>query len=212
MSTRATSVLKRKIQTLGSLIQAGLAHEPWPVLCAALHGNIKPMPETCKRETLRHYAKKFGAKVFIETGTFRGETMDFLAPDFNRLVSIELSPDFFEAARKKFAGQPKVELLCGDSADLLPGVISSVDDKALIWLDAHYSGKATALGPEETPISRELDIVFSLSKARHVILIDDAREFGSNPNYPLLPVIEEKARRNCCHYECRFDLIRLTPE
>ncbi|MEI6035985.1 MAG: hypothetical protein WCS65_17095 [Verrucomicrobiae bacterium] len=211
MTTPPTSVLKRKIQTFGSLFQAVLANEPWPVLLAACRGNINPMPEICKRETLRHYAKKSGAKVFIETGTFRGETIEFLEPEFSRRVSIELSREFFEAAQKKFFGRPGIELFCGDSADLLPGVISSVEETALIWLDAHYSGKTTALGSQETPIIKELDIVFSLSKSRHVILIDDAREFGSNPNYPPLSVVEERARRNRYHYECRFDLIRLTP-
>ena len=212
MTTTPTSVLKRKIQTLAGLMRAILAQEPWTVLSAAVKGNVEPMPEICKRDTLRHYAKKYGVTVFVETGTFRGETIDFLRPVVNRLVSMELSRDFFEAAQEKFAGQPNVELLCGDSAVLLPSVISSVEEKALIWLDAHYSGKATAFGSEETPIIKELDIVFSLSKARHVILIDDAREFGTNSNYPLLSVVEEKARRNRYHYECRFDLIRLTPE
>lgn len=169
------------------------------------------MPENCKRETLLYYAKKFGPRVFIETGTFRGETLAFLEKDFNRLVSLELSREFFLAARKKFENHPKIELLFGDSADLLQGVLASVDEKALIWLDAHYSGKDTALGPQETPIIKELDMVFSQSRARHVILIDDAREFGGNPNYPPLSYVEEMASKSGWHYECRFDLIRLTP-
>ncbi|MDD5318778.1 MAG: hypothetical protein PHF79_03110, partial [Candidatus Pacebacteria bacterium] len=57
----------------------------------------------------------------------------------------------------------------------------------LFWLDAHFSGGKTAksvLG--DTPIEKELDIIFGSWTNGNVILIDDARLFTGTDNYPSL--------------------------
>jgi len=69
----------------------------------------------------------------------------------------------------------------------------------------------TAHGSEETPILAELRAVFGRSKTRHVILIDDAREFEDKSTYPALDEVRKIAQANGYNYECRFDLNRLTP-
>ena len=54
----------------------------------------------------------------------------------------------------------------------------------MFWLDGHYSGKGTAKGKKETPILEELKTIFDTNDLRYVILIDDARHFGSEKRLP----------------------------
>jgi len=170
------------------------------------------MPEPIKRLTLQHYARRHGLRTFVETGTFRGETIEFMLPEMDELHSVELSDDLHIAAIRQFEGQTKVHLHKGDSAALLTVILDGLTKLALIWLDAHYSAKVTAHGPEETPIMAELRAVFRRSQAPHVILIDDAREFEDKSAYPALEEVRKIANANGYSYECRFDLIRLTPK
>ena len=206
-----SNILLRKLSSLYNLFIAICKQEPLPVLLNAAKGHVKPMPEQMKRLTLRHYANRYKLKTFIETGTFRGETLSFLEPQMDEMHSVELSPELHHAAQKKFEGFSKIHLHHGDSAVVFPNILNSVNNPALIWLDAHYSAKITAHGPKETPILEELASIFSSKKCRHFILIDDAREFEGNPEYPSLQQVREMALNNNYHYECRFDLIRLTP-
>lgn len=184
---------------------------PWEVLSTALRGHCRPMPERMKRLTLRHYARRHGVRTFVATGTFLVETIEFLLPEMDEVHSVELSAELHATAVRKFERQPNVRLHKGDSGTVLPKIIDVLEKPALIWLDAHYSAKVTAHGPEETPILAELQAVFGCSKAGHVILIDDAREFEDKSTYPALDEVSKIAEANRYDYECRFDLIRLTP-
>lgn len=204
--------MKRQIKNLCGLFQAVAAYEPWPVVATVARGHVRPMPEPMKRLTLRHYARRHGLRTFVETGTFRGETIEFLLPEMDEIHSVELSDELHAAAVRKFERQPKVHLHKGDSGTVLPKIIDGLEKPALVWLDAHYSAKVTAHGPEETPILAELRAVFGRSKARHVILIDDAREFEDKSTYPALDEVRKISEANGYNYECRFDLIRLTPK
>lgn len=62
----------------------------------------------------------------------------------------------------------------------------SLQDRALFWLDGHYSGGHTARGKQDTPIRQELRIIFGHRIKGHVILIDDARLFVGADGYPTL--------------------------
>lgn len=209
---RRTHFLIRKLKTLSGICHAALNGEPAEVLQAAIRGHVEGMPPLAKRATLRHYGKKYAAHTFIETGTFRGDTIAFLEPYFDSLYSVELSMDFYFAARKRFESlQDKIHLHQGDSAIQLAGILKQVSGRALIWLDAHYSGKDTARGETDTPIMAELDLVARQSLDKHIILIDDARGFGIDPAYPKLQTIADFGKKQGYHFENRFDIIRLVP-
>lgn len=206
------STLSRRIRNLKMLWLALIAGEPGLVLLTAARGHVRPMPERMKRLTLQHYARRHGLRTFVETGTFRGETIEFMLPEMDEVHSVELSDELHAAAVRKFKDQPRVHLHQGDSGAVLPEIVDGLTKPALIWLDAHYSAKVTAHGPEETPILAELQAVFARQKAPHVILIDDAREFEDKSTYPALEEVRKIAEANGYNYECRFDLIRLTPK
>jgi hypothetical protein len=56
--------------------------------------------------------------------------------------------------------------------------------RTLFWLDGHFSGGITAQGEVSTPICDEVLAVAKQCPVRFVVLIDDARSFGSEVGYP----------------------------
>lgn len=119
----------------------------------------------------------FNIRRFIETGTYMGDTLDRLHADFDRLDSIELSEQYHAQAMARFAQQPNIHLVNADSADGLKSVLRLRSGRALIWLDAHFSGGDTAKGTSNTPIESELAAILSYAERNDIILIDDLRYF-----------------------------------
>ena len=144
-----------------------------------------PPPSRVKRALLLKQARRYGLRIFVETGTYRGDTIAAMNRHFDQLHSIELSAEFHQAAMSRFAGMPKIKLWQGDSGDVLPRVLETINRPVLFWLDGHYSGEDTARGAQDTPISRELTCIgMHPLKASHVIVVDDARHFDGTNGYP----------------------------
>lgn len=124
--------------------------------------------------------KKYMADVFVETGTYDGRGAIFAVfSGFKAVHTIEVDPGRARAARLRLGGFPEVTLHVGDSIDLLPKILSTMDRKALIFLDAHSFGR----GPSRTgrlkyPLMEELRRIAQASKRKdHNVLIDDIRSF-----------------------------------
>jgi hypothetical protein len=149
-----------------------------------LSGRPIPAPPTVKYRVIKEYQRRFGLRTLIETGTFAGGTIDAVGRRFDRLVSIELSPEWHARAVERFGSLLHVTLVHGDSATRLPEVLQTLEEPALFWLDAHYSGPITARGVIDSPIVRELDAIRAHGVAGHVILIDDMRDFQGRDGYP----------------------------
>jgi hypothetical protein len=176
-------------------------------------GRPLPMPGPAKRDVLRALAARHGTRVFVETGTHRGDTVFDLRPFFDRLVTIELEPAKAAAARHRFLGNAKVEVLEGDSALVLPGVVRSLAQPALFWLDGHYMGPGSGDALHHTPISTEIEAVLSHPVRGHVIAIDDARLFVGTDGYPRLADLERsiRAQRPDLRWSVDGDIIRIEP-
>lgn len=176
-------------------------------------GRPAPPPHLVKQRNLRTQAKRHGLRVFVETGTHHGEMIDAMLPSFDRIYSIELSADLHRTAAAKFAENPTVELICGDSGEELRHLVPRLKEPALFWLDGHYSAGVTARGAKDTPIVEELQHIFSAEHLDHVVIIDDAREFGANPAYPTIPELSELLHsfRTDIDIAVEDDSIRITP-
>jgi len=154
-----------------------------------LRGSPVPPPHYVKQRALRKAAQDYKLRKLVETGTFLGDMLAAMRNDFDSLTSIELSDELHRRATKRFAGDPKITLLSGDSKDLLDEIATSIDRPALFWLDAHYSGawhedfEETAGGDRPNPIFAELEAVFA-SNYEHVVFIDDARLFNHQHGWP----------------------------
>lgn len=149
-----------------------------------LLGKPIPPPHLVKQMVVKTYAAKYRLNVMVETGTYLGEMVDAVKYSFNKIYSIELSSDLHKKAKKKFSRYKYIEILNGDSSVILPEILKQIYDPCLFWLDAHYSGGITEKGDIETPILEELKQIFLHPVKNHVILIDDARCFTGQNDYP----------------------------
>ncbi|BCX50023.1 glycosyltransferase group 1 family [Haloferula helveola] len=179
-------------------------------------GRPVPPPPLAKQEMHLDYAKRFDLKLFVETGTFKGDTVEMMRPYFERIYSIELADKFYGEAKKRFAGVSKIELFHGDSGKLMPEVVAKLDAPTLFWLDGHYSGGDTAQGELKAPVWPELRAIFAGMKERFVVLIDDARCFRNvgGEDYPAVSDIEAwvAQERPDLGLEVEMDCIRIAPK
>ena len=124
----------------------------------------------------------YKSQVFVETGTFRGDSALKMAKIFEKVVTIENSKTMYELARDNLKGKENIEAVFGDTQQLLPKIVGPVKN-GTFWLDAHYSGGATYGLGDECPLIVELCILFQ-ECSNPVILIDDARLFLAPPPLP----------------------------
>lgn len=179
----------------------------------AIRHSLRPQPAhpDRKRAILREHGQKFGCSIFIETGTYLGDTLKALENDFAELHSIELSPQLYQDAKRRFKDTPQINLHQGNSGDVLPHLLETLDEPCLFWLDGHASGHDTAQPDELTPILRELKAIVKHSVKQHCILIDDAREFGRGKGYPALKRVQNIVDGVYPGWSVEEDIIRITP-
>jgi hypothetical protein len=173
-------------------------------------GRPNPPPHRVKQEIIQKFQRRSNYTTFVETGTFRGDMVEAQKRQFDTIYSIELSQYYYERAVERFKGIPHIHLLFGDSSVVLPSIIAKLDSPAIFWLDGHYSAGQTAKGDKECPILEEIDTIFSGKPLDHIILIDDARCFNGEGDYPtiesLTASIQEKDNRY--HIAVENDVIR----
>ena len=175
------------------------------------NGACPPMPNFGKQQVVKRYIKKFSPEVFIETGTYKGKMVYAVMPHVKEIYSIELDQIHFERAGRRFIGHPNIHILQGQSGEVLPTILKNISKSCLFWLDAHWSGGSTTKGDLETPIMQEIECILNHTRAEeHVILIDDARCFTGENDYPTLEALERFIRNVCPDwvFEVKDDIIR----
>jgi len=144
-----------------------------------------PAPHPVKRALLLREALRIKAEIFVETGTFTGDTVWFMRDRFQKVYSIEIQPQLAEIAISLFRNNPRVEIVKGDSASALADLVKRIEGTTLFWLDGHYSAGVTGRGTKDCPIFEELQAIAHHPPACFSIVIDDRRCFGTDPAYPL---------------------------
>jgi hypothetical protein len=173
-----------------------------------------PPPPVVKQKVIKEYAKRYKLKTFVETGTYLGEMVEAVRNSFDKIFSVELSYELFEKAKKKFVPFKHIFIINGDSSKIMRRILSEINGPAIFWLDGHYSGGITARGEKETPIQEELSVILNYDKRKHVIIIDDARLFGVDKDYPPLSQILDfvNSNRDDLDVMVKDDMIRITPK
>ena len=132
---------------------------------------------------------------WVETGTFLGETTDFLSNSYSFVYSVEPEKELYKNAMKKFLNQ-NVELFNGVSEDVMPSLLLRLKGDINFWLDGHYSAGVTFKGNKDCPVEEEL--------------IDDVRLFlptnTTYSNYPSIDFLVDWARVNNFNWRVEHDV------
>jgi len=146
----------------------------------------------------RHLLRAFearGHRIFVEAGTYKGETTAFFVPHAEQVISVELHDGLYAAAQLRFADAPNVTLVHGDSLVEIPKVVAGCSSPPLVFLDGHFSGEGTAEGEETEPAQSTLGRLADVAPPGTTIVIDDLRLFGSGlAGFPELDAITAAAR------------------
>jgi hypothetical protein len=131
-------------------------------------------------------AKLNNSTTFVETGTFQGETTKWAANYFETVHTIERAEGLHGLHSKELSQIKGITPHLGDSRKMLPQIVEQIGaQKAVFWLDSHWSGFDTAGANDECPLIDELSCLSS--RYEDIILIDDARLFLCVPPPPHNP-------------------------
>lgn len=122
---------------------------------------------------------------FVETGTFRGDTIAAATNHFESCYSVELSESLYEMAVERFQSNPDIHLHHGSSPQFLKNILEELVGKpVLFWLDAHWChADLTAGADSQSPLLEELHALQPLHP-ESIVLIDDARLYLATPPSP----------------------------
>ena len=176
---------------------------------------LPPSPDSIKHQVLKN--NNYSDSLWIETGTYYGETTKLLSKISKKTISIEADKELFETSKKKLRNLKNVELFNGKSEDLLDKSISeNLDFKNIcIYLDAHlcqdHLKNIKTFGSEDsaTPILKELEIIKKYyGKFEKInVLIDDIRLFYRNfQNYPDKNILVDWCKENNFSWEIEHDI------
>ena len=171
-----------------------------------------PPPHIIKQNAIKEYQEKYGYTTLIETGTYLGNMVEAQKTRFKKIISIEPGVELYEKAKERFKKDQNITLMQGDSGKVLPLIIKDLNEPAIFWLDGHYSSGITAKGDKICPIFEELDSIFNNKPLNHVLLIDDARLFVDEDDYPTIEKLTKyvKNKNNNYQVEVKDDIIRFT--
>lgn len=151
---------------------------------AVRRGEYPLPPQSIKLAVIRRNIPTPHPAVFIETGTYYGDTVAAVKDLYSSVISIEVDPALHRKACERFSDDGKVHIVLGDCAIKLPEILSKLQEPAVFWLDGHYSGGVTGKGEIEDPILVSLNQIAEHSVRGHVIFVDDARTFDGREGRP----------------------------
>lgn len=126
-----------------------------------------------------------GYPIFIETGTLLGDTSAMVSPMVKKVYTIEIDDSLYNRAVVRFQNT-NVEVIKGDSLDVLPDLLKKNKDNIIFWLDGHNSGPGTGVGKYDFPLIQECTIIDNLLESKEALIIaDDIRMFGTGHDFEI---------------------------
>ena len=169
---------------------------------AQLH---RPMLTMLKHEVLQFITRNNSSACWIETGTYKGQTTQFLSTLCDRVYSCEASEKLYQHALERTQNNQNISLRLGTSEQWLPEFLSELYPANVnIFLDSHYSGFGTDgsgndlfpdtyLGENDPPVLAELDIIAKHTEGTEQvsIIIDDFHHYTQEHKMPGYPDADE---------------------
>jgi len=137
------------------------------------------------RFNLDELIEKFNLEYFFETGTLRGEGIEYaLKSNFKKIFSIEIVEETYNIAANKFKDNKKVKIIYGDSSKIIVDLVKQLPGNTLFWLDAHFPGADIGLNTyrkcleidydTRLPLEKELKAISTrTNEFKDVIIADD---------------------------------------
>ena len=139
---------------------------------------------TLDPQLVRELCRHLPFATFVETGTFRGATLEIVQPLFDECYSVEISDEHYKAAHQRFGATPNIHLFHGDSATFLRENQALYAGKStMFWLDAHRCVRGDRNEKSQCPLLQELAAIKTLNP-ESALLIDDAWLFLAPPPKP----------------------------
>ncbi len=170
---------------------------------AIRRGGYALPPQSIKLAVIRNNIPNPPPRVFIETGTYYGETVASVMHQYARVISIEVDEALYRKACARFADDINVKIVHGDCAGEFPGVLTELHESAVFWLDGHYSGGETGRGVLDDPILISLNQIAAHPVKEHVIFVDDARTFDGLGGRPDISDVFNHIKKINSHYIIR---------
>ncbi len=149
---------------------------------------------------------------WIETGTYLGDTTEFLSRIARMVYSIEPGLKLFADAQLRFKDHRNVEIINGLSEEVFPQLLPTLSGDVCFWLDGHYTDETTHKGPQDTPIIDELNCIGdNISRFDNVVvMIDDVHLFNGQTHiygpYPSIDKLEEWAHAAKLNWHIEHDI------
>jgi hypothetical protein len=152
--------------------------------------------------------------IWIETGTYLGETTKILSKYCSKIYSIEPELTLFEANKKYFLNYKNVKIINKTSELGLKEILPKIKGNVNFWLDAHAVSNnktKTFHGSINNPILNELEIIsIYLSKFNKIyIFIDDVNLLNEHedPERPNLNSVIAWCKKNNLHWSIAHNIL-----
>lgn len=108
---------------------------------------------------------KFNIKLAVELGCCVGGTTKWLSQNFDRVIGVEIMPNFLSIAAER-VGECKSEVILyeGNTTEWLPKILKNINEQFILFEDAHWTSN--------NPLLDELQIIAD-HKLRPVLAIHD---------------------------------------
>ncbi len=130
-----------------------------------LRGYFSNLPfngQKIRKKLVSKIIKEFKPVKLIETGTYLGNTLEFLLSFKIPTYSVEINEKYYLIAKSRFINQKNLNLYLDNSTTFLTS-LSNIDEEVFVYLDSHWY--------EDLPLEQELQILSKLKDV--IILIDD---------------------------------------
>jgi hypothetical protein len=140
---------------------------------------------------LKEIKKQNNCDVFIETGTFMGDGVQYaIESEFNSIHSIEIDNELFNNVNLKFKNNHNVVIHNGHSINVLNDLLEKINQNVFFWLDAHFPGadahKVSYDNEKDinvrAPLEGEIEIIQKrIKKNKDTLIIDDLWLYEDGP-------------------------------
>lgn len=152
-------------------------------------GSLVSFSKLC--ESLSDLKMNSNAKVFIETGCFRGKSLEFaLQTGFDFCYSCDIDEDMIDHCKKNLSYN-NFEIHLADSVSFLENILPKLNEceSIIFFLDAHLPGhdkmaeyKNIIVTDQTFPLEKELDIIYKHRQNKtDIVICDDLRIYEDGP-------------------------------